>query len=278
MMKKSIKPCPVGRIEYYYGPGGTVVERCEFANAAEFIQKIKENSDCGVPMHVVVYTDEKGNKIDFPEFFFSNLNPCTTKYSEEVLVQLQCAIGDTVYRICPKCSDTHNGSCSGCAWLSAVGNRGCDIYGLWKDGQYPPEKCHIVPYKVAWNYIPNLMEHIGKTVFLTEKEAEDALAKAKAALKADAPDRQIIHNEPPYTVTEVCPHCENEIEMRWSTEAFGFKAFCPVCGKRLMLCDECRHSNCGECDYDSRTDTCKHNNPSPKKTRIRLYICEEKEI
>ncbi len=61
-----------------------------------------------------------------------------------------------------------------------------------------------------------------------------------------------------YIVTEVCPNCENEIEMRWSVEEFGYKAFCPVCGNRLMLCDECQH---GEgvlpCDYDADTDSCR---------------------
>ena len=63
-----------------------------------------------------------------------------------------------------------------------------------------------------------------------------------------------------FTVTEVCPHCENEIEMRWSIEALGYKAVCPVCGKRLMLCDECLHAeDGGHCDYDSKTDSCKHN-------------------
>ncbi len=36
-----------------------------------------------------------------------------------------------------------------------------------------------------------------------------------------------------YIVTEMCPHCMNEIEMRWNTDMEGFKAFCPVCGKRL---------------------------------------------
>lgn len=45
------------------------------------------------------------------------------------------------------------------------------------------------------------------------------------------------------TVTEVCPHCENEIEMVWNVNDRGYKAFCPVCGQRLMLCDECAH--CG---------------------------------
>lgn len=61
-----------------------------------------------------------------------------------------------------------------------------------------------------------------------------------------------------YTVTEYCPHCENEIEMRWDTNLQGFKAFCPVCGKRLMLCNECLHTgDTGNCDYNSETDSCR---------------------
>lgn len=63
-----------------------------------------------------------------------------------------------------------------------------------------------------------------------------------------------------YTVTEFCPHCENEIEMRWDTDVRGFQAICPVCGERLMLCDECRHCEDGYsvCDYDNETDSCHH--------------------
>lgn len=66
------------------------------------------------------------------------------------------------------------------------------------------------------------------------------------------------------TVIEMCPHCGNEIEMAWSINDRGYKAFCSVCGKRLMLCDECMHSGpdgefVGKCDYCSETDTCQHN-------------------
>lgn len=62
-------------------------------------------------------------------------------------------------------------------------------------------------------------------------------------------------------VTEVCPHCEEEITMIWDTEVMGFHAFCPACGERLMLCDECQHTVCqdGEphnCDYNGATDHC----------------------
>ena len=64
------------------------------------------------------------------------------------------------------------------------------------------------------------------------------------------------------TVTEFCPNCETEIEMCWNVKVLGYKAYCPVCGERLMLCDECRHPNgefCDNCDYDSKTDSCKYN-------------------
>ena len=60
-------------------------------------------------------------------------------------------------------------------------------------------------------------------------------------------------------VTEVCPHCETEVEMVWDTERYRYNAFCPHCGKRLMLCDECLHHGdepAWICDYNSETDFC----------------------
>lgn len=63
-----------------------------------------------------------------------------------------------------------------------------------------------------------------------------------------------------YIVTELCPHCMNEVEMRWDTDYFGFKAFCPVCGECLMLCDECRHTEePSPCDYGVTGDGCWRN-------------------
>ena len=68
-----------------------------------------------------------------------------------------------------------------------------------------------------------------------------------------------------HLVTEVCPYCGSGLEMRWSVKDLGYKATCPVCGNRLMLCDECRHRGPdgelvpGGCDYDSESDTCKFN-------------------
>lgn len=62
-----------------------------------------------------------------------------------------------------------------------------------------------------------------------------------------------------YEITEVCPHCENEITMQWNVEELCYKAYCPVCGKRLMLCSACHDDTGGMCDYDSKTDSCKFN-------------------
>lgn len=61
-----------------------------------------------------------------------------------------------------------------------------------------------------------------------------------------------------HEVTEVCPHCDSEVTMIWNVAERGLKAFCPVCGKRLMLCSECPATTerGAACDYDSKTDTC----------------------
>ena len=83
------------------------------------------------------------------------------------------------------------------------------------------------------------------------------------------------------TVTEFCPSCEHEAEIVWNTEQDGFKAFCPYCGGRLMLCDECRHRD-GEpdCDYNGKTDSCRYNPPKSERAmtneeKIRTMSREE---
>lgn len=90
-------------------------------------------------------------------------------------VELPCKVGDVVYRICPKCNDKHDSSCNNCAWASCITNCGCDVFGLWDDGQYPAHNCTIVPYKVSWRWMPSLLKHFGSKIFLTRAEAEAKL-------------------------------------------------------------------------------------------------------
>lgn len=75
--------------------------------------------------------------------------------------------------------------------------------------------------------------------------------------------------------TEFCSNCETEVELFWNVDEFGYKAYCPHCGARLMLCDACMHPNgefCDRCDYSVKTDSCKHNPKAatPVKTDERM--------
>lgn len=55
-------------------------------------------------------------------------------------------------------------------------------------------------------------------------------------------------------VTELCSECMSENTFQWDVSQDGYKAYCPHCGSRLMLCGICPiHNTCG---YDSETDTC----------------------
>lgn len=80
-----------------------------------------------------------------------------------------------------------------------------------------------------------------------------------------------------YQITELCPHCENEVTMNWDVETFGYQAYCPYCGKRLMLCDECTHTENGPdggCDYDSDADHCSQQK-NVRRLRLHQAVCKE---
>lgn len=60
---------------------------------------------------------------------------------------------------------------------------------------------------------------------------------------------------------EVCPYCEHEVQLKWDINQYGFKAYCPHCGKRLMLCDACQHrfgDLFDDCDW-CQAGTCRFN-------------------
>ena len=77
----------------------------------------------------------------------------------------------------------------------------------------------------------------------------------------------IAHADEPPEVTEMCPSCEREVTIIWNTERDGYKAYCPVCGERLMLCSAC-HDDDFACDYNKDTDSCQWN-PAMKWQLIR---------
>ena len=87
------------------------------------------------------------------------------------------------------------------------------------------------------------------------KIGENEVADEMYKIVFEYTEQDIEENE----ITEVCPHCESEITMQWNVKESGYKAYCPVCGKRLMLCSACHDDTGGMCDYDSKTDSCKFN-------------------
>jgi GH24 family phage-related lysozyme (muramidase) len=88
---------------------------------------------------------------------------------------IQKYMGQTVYRICPKCNENHNKSCKNCAWCGAVSFHGCTVYGLWNDGQYPKEKCQVIEQKLNWNWLPNFIKNLGSKTFFSIEDAQKAL-------------------------------------------------------------------------------------------------------
>lgn len=61
------------------------------------------------------------------------------------------------------------------------------------------------------------------------------------------------------TVTEMCPHCDTEVTVRWDI-GDGMQTVCPTCGEKMMLCsmcEECR-DNAIFCDWDSNKKACRH--------------------
>lgn len=56
---------------------------------------------------------------------------------------------------------------------------------------------------------------------------------------------------------EVCPHCEGENIIQWNAEKLGYVVRCVHCGKEILLCDECMHSENGcipDCDWCETAD------------------------
>lgn len=57
-------------------------------------------------------------------------------------------------------------------------------------------------------------------------------------------------------VVETCPWCEAENVMEWNIENDGYVAYCPHCGNKMMLCDECMHSDDNECMHCDWCEDC----------------------
>ncbi|MBM6970448.1 DUF551 domain-containing protein [Mordavella massiliensis] len=58
-------------------------------------------------------------------------------------------------------------------------------------------------------------------------------------------------------VTEMCPHCQNEVTVQWDVEKDGYELYCPYCGFPIMLCNMCDAREGKVCDWEE-INGCKH--------------------
>lgn len=61
--------------------------------------------------------------------------------------------------------------------------------------------------------------------------------------------------------TEMCSYCGTEITLEWNVKRDGFRIYCPFCGMKISLCDECQHRDDEEymddCNYNAITGKCR---------------------
>ena len=68
-----------------------------------------------------------------------------------------------------------------------------------------------------------------------------------------------------YEVVEVCPECGAENVMTWDVEKEGYVAYCPHCGSKMMLCDECIHADKTlPCDWSLSNGCCREHQSKKK--------------
>ena len=84
----------------------------------------------------------------------------------------------TVWKICPKCNDQHEGSCEHCAWGMANMPYGCNIgVGIWPDGSFTGKPLQVVEAKVTKRNIFTICKNFG-TMYFDSKEAAEAAMQA----------------------------------------------------------------------------------------------------
>lgn len=85
-------------------------------------------------------------------------------------------IGQTVYKICPKCNSIHNESCEHCPW------RGCYTccivgVGVCRDGSCNTDELQIVPYTVTDKRFIPILRKLNVMFFTNKKDALTAIAE-----------------------------------------------------------------------------------------------------
>lgn len=74
-------------------------------------------------------------------------------------------------------------------------------------------------------------------------------------------------------VTEMCPHCQNEVTVQWDVENDGYELYCPYCGFPIMLCSMCDARDGKVCDWEE-IKGCKHSDERYRDYFYKNLSCE----
>ena len=77
-------------------------------------------------------------------------------------------------------------------------------------------------------------------------------------------------------VTEMCPHCQNEVTVQWNAEKDGYELYCPYCGFPIMLCSMCDARDGKVCDWEE-IKGCKHSDERYRDYFYKNLSCENVE-
>lgn len=74
-------------------------------------------------------------------------------------------------------------------------------------------------------------------------------------------------------VTEMCPHCQNEVTVQWDVENDGYELYCPYCGFPIMLCSMCDARDGKVCDWEE-IKGCKYSDERYRDYFYKNLSCE----
>lgn len=97
-----------------------------------------------------------------------------------ISINVNCMIGDKVYKICPKCNDRHNGSCKNCAWEGCIWSY-CNIEPkIYKDGSFTKSPLQVVQKVVNERNFAHINEEWNIAYFESEQAAQKAIQEYDA--------------------------------------------------------------------------------------------------
>lgn len=120
-------------------------------------------------------------------------------------IKINCLIGDTVFKMCPKCNEEHNGTCEHCAWRACIWQY-CDIDPhVYDDGSYNKNKKQVVEKVVnERNFIHiNKLWNIG--YFATRADCEKAINEYEAICAIEDKKTRVAEFEKWYNARKQMP-------------------------------------------------------------------------